>query len=507
VRECAPREPEGFLVGWWEGMGMTTHTLKVGTLLTAIFLAVSLTAFSQNIVSRPVGFVRVEVPAQGQALVSLPFEPFDEDINSVLADQLTGGTNASTADAVVQWDSVNSVYVSAVKVADAGHRKVDGNWVSDLDSLKASKVTLLPGEGFYILNKQYTNQTVILSGDVLLAATNEMTLAPSLNLIGYPFSTSARLEDTALGDKVEGTDVLELGKGYWCEVAGDAGMVWAEVRPYAADVFPVDDTTPQITGMSGIDGGSAVKLMIRCAGAKGEKLDIFYQDVPIANRFDTLNGWQIAVSNWDLGGKTEVAWEDHGGDTRPPVDQAEARYFLVARADIDSDGDGIPDARERFVYGTDPLKKESSGLPINLAQTTSAISELALAGTNLLNSGAVKTNASLPGISFIVGRIIYVDKHNGSDALSGRAIVVTSGHGPKKTIKAGLNVAKSGDALVIKSGHYGENLNIAGRDISVVIAGNVDISGHCESPVVQKKPRVVPDSTNIVGVSTNFGGM
>lgn len=37
-------------------------------------------------------------------------------------------------------------------------------------------------------------------------------------------------------------------------------------------------------------------------------------------------------------------------------------FYLAARADIDSDGDGIPDGREKFVLGTDPNKWDSAGL-------------------------------------------------------------------------------------------------------------------------------------------------
>ena len=39
-------------------------------------------------------------------------------------------------------------------------------------------------------------------------------------------------------------------------------------------------------------------------------------------------------------------------------------FFLAARTDIDSDGDGISDCRETFVLGTDPHKWDSAGLAI-----------------------------------------------------------------------------------------------------------------------------------------------
>ena len=49
-----------------------------------------------------------------------------------------------------------------------------------------------------------------------------------------------------------------------------------------------------------------------------------------------------------------LEWVDRGSAERLCVTEVSARYYLVGRADIDSDGDGVPDARETFVYGTDP---------------------------------------------------------------------------------------------------------------------------------------------------------
>ena len=64
---------------------------------------------------------------------------------------------------------------------------------------------------------------------------------------------------------------------------------------------------------------------------------------------------------------------------------------------------------------------------------------------------------------------------------------------PKKTIRSGLAVAQDGDVVVIKGGHYMEDLNIAGRDVSVVIDGSVNMVGSL--PVSYPTP--------ISGVSTN----
>jgi len=77
--------------------------------------------------------------------------------------------------------------------------------------------------------------------------------------------------------------------------------------------------------------------------------------------------------------------------------------------------------------------------------------------------------------------IIYVDQAIGNDEFSGRlAHVAKNKKGPKKTVRAGLAIAGTNDpgsaaasTLIIRSGNYRENLDIRGKDVKVVIEGNV----------------------------------
>lgn len=107
----------------------------------------------------------------------------------------------------------------------------------------------------------------------------------------------------------------------------------------------------------------------------------------------------------------------------------------------------------------------------------------ASSNTSLSSSQVTTTTSSneLPVVhgSSSVGRsgVIYVDKTRGNDANSGKASLVLGSNGPKKTVGAGLSAAQAGDMLIIKEGHYGENLNVAGRNISVRFEGKVDLSG------------------------------
>jgi hypothetical protein len=80
--------------------------------------------------------------------------------------------------------------------------------------------------------------------------------------------------------------------------------------------------------------------------------------------------------------------------------------------------------------------------------------------------------------------------------------VVVGADGPKKTIRSGLSAAKGGTTLVIKEGSYGEDLNVAGRDIQVRFQGKVNLSGKrpADTPPVAPAP-IGPSNTSSSAVS------
>ena len=73
------------------------------------------------------------------------------------------------------------------------------------------------------------------------------------------------------------------------------------------------------------------------------------------------------------------------------------------------------------------------------------------------------------------GRTIYVDSQAGDDSRSGATPAVSGKNGAKRTINAGLAVTGPGDTLAIAKGTYSEDLNVAGRKISVRLAGHVNL--------------------------------
>lgn len=91
-------------------------------------------------------------------------------------------------------------------------------------------------------------------------------------------------------------------------------------------------------------------------------------------------------------------------------------------------------------------------------------------------------------------RVIYVDRQIGHDSFSGLSPVAGIQDGPKKTVDAGVKAAvEPNDRLLIRGGDYGENLDIAGKNVKVFISGSVNLAA---------QPRYAPPPP--VCVSTNY---
>ena len=400
-------------------------------------------AAAENLVSRPVGFVRIAVPSNTQVLASQPFF----------------SAGASNDGAVLRWNSASGY---------------------------TSSGTAEPGEGFWLVNNQTTSQIVFLTGEVALSPSNTALLYPGLNLVGYPYSSPLPLNETALGALTDRVDILNaraeapsgdeavLGKGYWVKSLSEECIVWTEIRPYE-NVFP-ESGLPDIRAVSAKDG-SCVALSIDCEGAAG--LDVFYQDLTPTSRFDTAGNWQLAETKLSATGLSQLEWVDSGSKNRAAPGEILGRYYLVGRADIDLNGNGVPDAREAFVNGDRTALVTRDSLVLEpgsgvLAQPP----ELVLSATS--NDYCGVSNRE-PAQVVSVGRIIYVDQRTGSDAFSGLAKLRSGSDGPKKTIGGGLTACGNGGVVVIQDGQYGESLCAAGRSITVQADGCVDLRGKVQT--------------------------
>ena len=446
---------------------------------------------AQNKVSPPVGVLRIPISTnQSQVLVSSPFAPLDPSIESAIGDQLTPGTTPESSDSVLQWDPSLPEYIAAYRADPAAYTEAVSNWVSNFQTLNPSEMEVFPGDGFWLVSRHAQDQNVFLAGQVVLSETHNMIVLPSLNLIAYPFSTSIGLENTDLwqswqqdpstsgdtlvdqsGDPDQLPRQLTIGQGYWYDRQADTPLIWLETRPYP-NPFPTDGAPPSVSSIAVINSGGGVRLSIVCSGTQGETLDIFYQDISPATSFDPSLGWLVANENLPANEQQLIAWEDYGSPQRASIGEIAGRYYLIGRADIDSDGDGTPDAREQFVYGTDPLSGTS--VPGAIASGEDNIQS---GGARQAEEGAGRTdNIAFPP-DMALARIIFVDKERGSDHLTGRSsILVDSAEGPKKTVRSGIQEAQDGDTIVIKGGWYKEDIDLSGKDVRLVLDGDLDIT-------------------------------
>jgi len=366
-------------------------------------------------------------------LASLPFLPLEEPLEGMLA----------SGDLFVrQWDAADQEYVA------------DGE-------------TATPGQGFVIQNANAEPVTVILCGQVVLDSTATSDIYPGLNLLGYPYSTRTEAPALPPTTGVSPSGALEPGLGYWYQSDGTEISLWSESRPYA-DAFPDNTEPPTVVAMSAGKGGNKMCLTIACTGVAGEQLDILYKDLTQGEAFSSKQGWQLADTVATVG-EDLVAWTDAPDDNgaRLPVNQVVGRYYLIGRADIDTDADGIPDARETFVYGTkaDIADTDGDGMPDG-AELAAGRDPCATDASLVDKGPAAPTRGSGQGT-------IYVDATAGSDTYDGRSETVAGVSGPKKTIDGGLEVSAAGDRIVVKSGTYAAKA--LPRNVTVLLTGNITL--------------------------------
>jgi hypothetical protein len=73
--------------------------------------------------------------------------------------------------------------------------------------------------------------------------------------------------------------------------------------------------------------------------------------------------WHLAATNLSTAGTNEITWINTA--LYLESDTQTAYSFAAGNADLDTDGDGLPDAREYFVYHTDPNNADTDGDGMN----------------------------------------------------------------------------------------------------------------------------------------------
>lgn len=133
---------------------------------------------------------------KGINLLSLPLIPDSAGVNSVLGDQLTGGSNKSSSDYVMTFKEQNQTE-TAWKVAGTGS-PLDGKWVTE-DGSTLSTLSLLPDQAFWLYRRAgHTDSLLTLTGLVSSDSNRVLTLNPGINYIGTCYPETVALPNSAL---------------------------------------------------------------------------------------------------------------------------------------------------------------------------------------------------------------------------------------------------------------------------------------------------------------------
>lgn len=80
----------------------------------------------------------------------------------------------------------------------------------------------------------------------------------------------------------------------------------------------------------------------------------FTNDLEIFATTDLIeNIWEVIHTDITTLGETNYPWTDWASTNTPN------RFYIASNCDVDSDGDGLADGREIYVYGSDPDKTDS----------------------------------------------------------------------------------------------------------------------------------------------------
>ncbi len=297
-----------------------------------------------------VGILRVDVASNGTVAVAVPFEPLaaDGQVSGFLSGDFAGdgGEGSDRLWQVSSRDgSVSRSVFAGGAWADAADGTPSAARVSAGDAL-----VFRPGPdepmSLYVFGR-------VPAGDVPAA-----TLFPGWNLlsVGYPATTGALppFPDgtdgpfDAAGGRLD-ADGVPWWSAFWGTNAADVAVSWPRPRPTDAPDILSADGAPRIAALA-VDAVRASAALDVDTG--GRVTDLLRR---------SLDDGDVASSPWTHlarlpGDSGAAAWADAlpDGGTR-------AVLYLAADAARDTDGDGLPDAVERFVHGTSPLLADTDG--------------------------------------------------------------------------------------------------------------------------------------------------
>lgn len=331
--------------GWFRRMAMMAGCSYLAGFPS--FTPTQAAGLPPNVVSKPVGFVKIVIPPKSSVLGSAPFVFSDSSIQSILSGQLTGGSNATDADQLLKWDPATQQYRIIYKLQESGTLSLNGSWVESTPSGTAlSPAVIVPGEGFWIKNQHSVTQSVFLAGEIVVSASVSITAYPRMSLLGYPYDARGRISApitrksgkrplsigtwyNAKNASVDG--YMNMGESLWYNNQSGTAMTWTVWRPYP-NPFPATPGVPNIAQLRASADGQAVTLTLGTAGMPGNAtVCVHYQDVAEQGSFTSTNNWTLAQADIPVEGRLILEWTDRGSPTRPGIPSVRTRIYLVTR--------------------------------------------------------------------------------------------------------------------------------------------------------------------------------
>ena len=176
----------------------TTYKMAVALVVLAASLRAALAqseVYSVNVV----GFQKASYPV-GLDVLANPFQ--GKLIREVVGNSGKNGTDATTADNVVLYDSAAQSYVTYYL---RSHSSIGyPEW--RVGAVWATNVYVGAGQGYFYRNRLATVRTNVVAGDVVMADAVTNIIRPGLQLLSYPFTTRVRMSAMNLKSGVHGAD-------------------------------------------------------------------------------------------------------------------------------------------------------------------------------------------------------------------------------------------------------------------------------------------------------------
>lgn len=189
--------------------------------------------------------------------------------------------------------------------------------------------------------------------------------------------------------------------------------------------------------------GGGIRLQIDYPSTFSSRLDIYASTNLQSGR------WGLREAALPAFGHQGLVWTDLANP------DASLCFYQAGNADLDTDQDGLADARETLIYQTDSHSPDSDadGVPDG-----AEISR----GTDPVSGGS----------SVIM---LYADSDAGADGYDGYAPVVSGGHGPKRSLRAASEASYSHDVIQLSGAAIFEepSLSLGASDVTLRLLGSV----------------------------------